>query len=201
MIISHRQNRTGVGVAVYLQKPMRRTINVYQRPFRANDPREFDVSGKHFLSFPNMLFKIYYRKNPHFGPFNDVTKYSAYALGVVFTGDYVEGKTPKLYTAPLMNVNVGMTCSGDSFQQRYFSTVEEVISFAIGNFWQTKFNNDITSDWYCYPIQSMMFNYHKWAIKTKKDPSWYPHSKILVPYPYPWSSFCESNNQEMLPVE
>jgi hypothetical protein len=161
------------GVAVVMQSPIRRTINMrldnritYEKHFGMSILKEHpSYLGNFFLSFPTILFRIHYIKKIKNIPFQ---------LHVVFLNNKNEMCIP-----PLPNIDQCMRVCLPLPMVR-FSDVETLCDSVITTFWSSEFNSGMANS--CeqfYKIGSLFGDHRKWRRKTKANPDWIPNRGLV----------------------
>lgn len=176
LVLNKRNNTLGEGIAVWMQKPTRRTIC-------------FENGRKFFVSLPTTIFRVHYRDR-----WNGTNNLFCKSLKVGFiTGLGVKKptKTTQVFVPPLQNVlsNIGdevserewlFACMGGN-EPVVGRSADELCAVAVTSFWSTKFNAEVDNSGHeLYKIRKIkpLNTFKGWAAKTKEDPTWVPSELI-----------------------
>jgi hypothetical protein len=165
------------GIAVYLQTPVRRLVNLVLDTRNIEDEAEGDEEGyrgNFFLSFPHVFFRLRYNKTGE-----KFERFGFVSLKVAFG---TSPKMKKLYMPPLPNISEDLEVCLDYSPKR--KTLDELCKECVASFWRSTFTDDILAMYdgedYYYRLDSLLGDHRKWQKKTKKDPKWIPSARSLV---------------------
>ena len=126
---------------------------------------------KYFVSLPEMIFRIDYKK------YKCVPK-SFYESCSIYIAFVSKGK---LYRVPFYNTSDnGAVCIEESTEE----SLEELTKSCINDFWKTGFTGEIRDNYIEYAEKKMTLgNFKKWQEKTKANPEWIPDDEYLINLP------------------
>lgn len=154
-----------VGVAVWSQAPLRRTI-------------WYKKSGKvipYFLSFPVVLFRV---------GFSGQGKVRPSKLSVAFSKDKKPDKKDDVYFPALPNIAKGDMRVCIPFDGHFHPSVDSLVKYVVGEFWSTAFENVVNGGlaqcWDLYKEKNGFFrDFEKWEKKTRQNHKWMPDKGML----------------------
>jgi len=183
------------GIAVYVQPPSRRLVNINSVGIDVDDDDsnyygdglKHAYSGKFFLSFPYVVFRLCYNRSSK--GYSGKYVYRAESLRVAFAS---QAKPTKLFVPPLFNLD-GCLRVCVSLPNLYFDALEECMKKCVAVFWSTDFNDSMFDAYGShYERRSLMGDPRKWQKKTKKQPEWVPNGRSMKEYNIRMGKFCSA---------